>query len=180
MPTGTGIQSDTPVNLVIGAGVVLRAHAYVGASTDDNLFAVEREMFVPPLNGLMTELKGTDFITKSRARLEVSLPELSNTLLQAGIPGAQVDTATPGMAIISEAIARRIPDASYADWELDVERVGGGQFQFEIDDAINTGPYEVNLQDAGMAGPRMVLQARADAASPSTSPWRIRKLDTAS
>jgi hypothetical protein len=180
MPTGNGITADTPVNLVVGAGVVLRNHAYFGASIDNNLFAVEREMFTPELNGIMGDLKGTDYINRSVGRIEATIPEVSAAVIEAGIPGADVDTSTPGMTIIGDAETRRIPDASYADWELDIDRLNGGQFQFEVDNAINTGNFEGELQDDGLFAPRYVLAGRIDAAALTTSPWRIRILDVAS
>ena len=178
MPTGNGITADTPVNLTIGAGVLLREHAYLGATIDNNMFAVEREMFTPELNGIMWDLKGTDYINRSVARIEATVPEVSSAIVQYGIPGATV-TPSAGQVLIEEATARRIPDASYADWELDVERVNGGQFQFEIDNAINTGNWEGELQDDGLFAPRYVLAGRGTAGS-AASPWRIRILDVAS
>jgi hypothetical protein len=180
VPTGTGLTADTPVNLVVGAGVLLRNHAYVGASIDNNMFAVERTMFTPELNGVTADLMGTDYINRSVGRIEATIPEVSATGIAAGIPGATVDTATPGQTIISEATTRRIPDASYADWELDVDRLNGGQFQFEVDNAINTGNFEGELQDDGLFAPRYVLAGRIDPDALTTSPWRIRILDTAS
>jgi hypothetical protein len=180
MPSGTGITADTPVNLVVGAGVLLREHAYFGASVDNNMFAVERTLFTPELNGIMNDLKGTDYINRSVGRIEATIPEVSAAVIQAGIPGSASDTSTPGMTIISDATSRRIPDASYADWELDVDRLNGGQFQFEVDNAINTGNFEGELQDDGLFAPRYVLAGRLDASSLTTSPWRIRILDVAS
>lgn len=179
MPTGNGITADTPVNLTIGAGVLLREHAYLGATIDNNMFAVEREMFTPDLNGLMNDLKGTDYINRSVGRIEATIPEVSASIVSYGIPGADVDTSTPGMTIVSDAESRRIPDSAYADWELDVERVNGGQFQFEVDNAINQGNFEGELQDDGLFAPRYVLAGRSEAGS-SASPWRIRILDVAS
>ena len=180
MPTGTGITADTPVNLVVGAGVVLRNHAFFGASVDNNSFAVERTLFTPELNGIMGDLQGTDYINRSVGRLETTIPEVSAAVIEAGIPGAALDTSTPGMTIISDATSRRIPDASYADWELDIDRLNGGQFQFEVDNAINTGSFEGELQDDGLFAPRYILAGRLSAAAPSASPWRIRILDVAS
>lgn len=179
MPSGNGITADTPVNLVVGAGVLLRDHAYFGASVDNNLFAVEREMFTPELNGIMGDLKGTDYINRSVGRIESTIPEVGAAVIQAGIPGATVNTGG-GMTTITEAASRRIPDASYADWELDIDRLNGGQFQFEVNDAINTGNFEGELQDDGLFAPRYVLAGRIDAANPSASPWAIRILDVAS
>lgn len=180
MPTGTGITADTPVNLVVGAGVLIRNHAYIGATVDNNRFAVERTLFTPELNGIMWDLQGTDYIDRSIGMIEATVPEVSRTVIEAGIPGAAVDTGTPGMTIISDATTRRIPDASYADWELDVDRLNGGQFQFEVDNAINSGNFDSELQDAGLYAPRYVLAGRGSAASPGTSPWRVRILDVAS
>lgn len=180
MPTGSGITADTPVSLVVGAGVLLRNHAFVGPSIDNNLFAVERTMFTPELNGIMADLKGTDYINRSVGRIESTIPQVNSAMIQAGIPGAAVDTSTPGMTVISEATSRRIPDASYADWELDIDRLNGGQFQFEVFDAINSGNFESELQDDGLFAPRYVLAGRIDAAALSDPSWKVRILDVAS
>lgn len=180
MPTGNGITSDTPVNLVVGAGVVIRDHAYFGASIDNNLFAVDREMFTPDLNGIMGDLMGTDYITRSVGRIEATIPEVGSTVIQAGIPGVSVNTSTPGQTLIEEASSRRIPDSAYADWELDIDRLNGGQFQFEVKNAINTASFESELQDDGLFAPRYVLTGRIDATALTTSPWAIRILEVAS
>lgn len=179
MPTGNGITADTPVNLVVGAGVLLRNHAYFGASIDNNLFAVDREMFTPDLNGIMSDLMGTDYIIRSVGRIESTIPEVGAGVIEAGIPGATV-TPSAGQTLVEEATSRRIPDASYADWELDIDRLNGGQFQFEVDNAINTNPFEGELQDDGLFAPRYSLMGRIDPDALSASPWRIRILDVAS
>jgi len=179
VPTGNGITSDTPVNLVVGAGVLIHNHAYFGASIDNNLFAVDRTMFTPELNGIMSDLKGTDYITRSVGRIESTVPEVGSTVIAAGIPGATV-TPTAGQVLIEEATSRRIPDSAYADWELDVGRLNGGQFQFEVRDAINTAPFEGELQDDGLFAPRYVLAGRIDPTALTASPWAIRILDVAS
>jgi len=95
--------------------------------------------------------------------------------LRAGFP-----MSVPGMTVISDATARRIPDSAYADWELDVDRLNGGQFQFEVDNAINTGNFDSELQDEGLFAPRYIVAGRGSASSPGTSPWRVRIMDVAS
>ena len=180
MPTGTGIVADTPVSLVVGAGVFILDHAYVGPSVDNNLFAVDRELFTPDLNGIMWDLMGTDYITRSVPRIESTIPSINATVIGVSIPGATADTAVPGQVTITDATARRLGDAQYHDAELDVERPNGGQFQFEVDNAINTGSFEGELQDDGLFAPRLILTGRGTAASPNTAPWRIRQLDVAS
>ena len=71
------VTADTPTNLVIGAGDVMRNHAWVGASIDNNVFRIERDIFTPDLNGLKGNLIGTDYIQRSEGVLEVSIPEIS-------------------------------------------------------------------------------------------------------
>ena len=96
----------------------------------------------------MADLMGTDYITRSIPRLEPAIPEVGAAVLSAGIPGATV-TPGAGSTVISEAATRRIPDSAYADWELDVDRLNGGQFQFEVDNSIKTGTFEGELRTTG-------------------------------
>jgi hypothetical protein len=175
-----GVLADTPTNIVIGAGNVHRNHANLGASTGDNVFTITRTIFTPQLNGLKGKLLGTDYITASDAMLATSIPEVSAAIAAAGWPGSSIDTSAPGMAVIDEDDTRRIPLSDYADWELQVERLGGGQFQFEIDNAINTANLEFSGQDAGMMAPRYELHGAWDPAALTASPHRIRILDVAS
>ena len=174
-----GITADTPTNIVIGAGNVHRNHANLGASTGDNVFSINREIFTPQLNGLKGNLRGTDYIIRSEGVLATTIPEVSAAVMAAGWPGS-TSTPTAGMTIINESDVRRIPTADYADWELQVERLGGGQFQFEVDKAINRGTLEFSAQDAGMMGPRYELHGSWDPTALTVSPHRIRILDVAS
>lgn len=174
-----GITADTPTNIVIGAGNVHRAHANLGASTGDNVFTITRTIFTPQLNGLKGTLLGTDYITQSEAMLATSIPEVSAAVMAAGWPGSR-STTTGGMTVVDENDTRRIPTSDYADWELQVERLGGGQFQFEVDNAINRANLELSGQDAGMMAPRYELHSTWDPADLTNSPHRIRILDVAS
>jgi hypothetical protein len=174
------ILADTPTNLVVGAGDVHRNHANIGATTGDNTFRIDRTIFTPQLNGLKGHLLGTDYITASEGLLMVTAPEVSATSMAAAWPGSSVATSTPGMAIIDEDEVRRIPLADYADWELQIERLGGGQFQFEVDNAINTAAVELAGKDAGLVEPRYELHSRWDPAALTASPHRIRILAVAS
>jgi hypothetical protein len=174
-----GVTADTPTNISIGAGNVHRNHANLGASTGDNVFAITREIFTPQLNGLKGDLIGTAYITRSDAMLATSIPEISAAVLAAGWPGS-TNNPSGGMDVIDEDDTRRIPTSDYADWELQVERLGGGQFQFEVDNAINRANLELSGQDAGMMAPRYELHGSWDPADLTTSPHRIRVLTVAS
>ena len=172
------VTADTPANIVIGAGEVYRAHASLGASTDNNVFRIEREIFTPDLNGVKGFLIGTDYITRSEGIIETTIPEISAAVMAAGWPGSQ--SGVNGTGVIDESDLRRIPTSDYADWEVQVEKLDGGEFQFEVDNAINRGTLEVSLADDGMAGPRYELHGTWDPAALTVSPHRIRVLALAS
>lgn len=173
------ITADTPTNLVVGAGEALINHGNVGATVDDNAFRIERELFTPELNGAKGALLGTDYVTKSEGVLEMSIPEFNGLILLAAWPGAQTNTVG-GNETIDEDETRRIPTSAYNDWELQVERLNGGEFQFECDDAINVGNVEATLGDDSLAAPRLELHSRWDPADLTASPHRIRILAVAS
>lgn len=174
-----GITADTPTNLVIGAGEALRDHANIGATTESNTFRIEREIFTPELNGAKGALLGTDYVTSSEGVLEMSVPEFNGTILQSSWPGSQ-SSGVGAMEVIDEDETRRLPTSAYVDWELQVERLNGGEFQFEVDDAIHVGNLEVELTDDGLAAPRLELHSRWDPADLTASPHRIRILAVAS
>jgi len=175
-----GVTADTPTNLVVGAGNVLVDHANVGSSTESNLFAIDREIFTPDLNGTKGALLGTDYITSSTGRIETTVPEVNGIIMARGWPGSQSTGVVGGMEIINEDEQRRIPLTDYHDWEVQVERLGGGAFQFEVDNAIQTGSLEYELQDDGLVAPRFTVMGRWDPANLTASPHRIRILATAS
>lgn len=179
-----GITQDTPTNLVIGAGAVYRNQDPFGASMDDNTYRIERELVTAELNGIKGNLKGTTYVRRSEGILETSIPEISASVLAATWPGSSSGTESEfgrSGTVIDEDDTRRIPDSAYADWELQVERLNGGEFQFEVDNAINLGTIEVSLADAEFARPRLELHGMWDAADGATvSPHRIRILDLAS
>lgn len=169
------VTADTPTNIVVGAGEVYRNQLSLGASKDNNVFRIEREIYTPDLNGLKGKLVGTDYIRRSEGFIETTIPEVSATILSAGWPGSA--SATSGEATtIDEDNTRRIPLSDYADWEIQIERLGGGEFQFECDNAIQVGNYESDLSDDGEFAPRFTLASRWDPADLTNSPHRIRVL----
>lgn len=176
------ITADTPQNLVVGAGEAFVDHANLGATIDANAFRIERTIFTPDLNGTKGALMGTDYVTASEGILEMSIPEFNATILTKMWPGSHTDhpDAVPSMGIIDETDSRRIPTADYHDWELQVERLNGGEFQFEVDNGLNTTNVEASLADDALAAPRVEIHGRWDAAALTRSPHRIRILDVAS
>lgn len=174
-----GVTADTPTNLVVGAGNVRVDHADIGSSTESNVFAIDREIFTPELNGTKGALLGTDYITSSTGRIETTIPEINDLIMSRGWPGS-ASTGPGPMIVIDEDDQRRIPTTDYHDWEVQVERLNGGQFQFEVDNGIQTGSLEYELQDDGLVAPRFTVMGRWDPADLTASPHRIRILEVAS
>lgn len=179
-----GVTADTPSNLVIGAGALYKNQDPLGVSMDDNVFRIERELITAEINGLKGRLKGTTYVRRSEGILEVAVPEISAEVLASTWPGSTSATETEFGAeatVIDEDDTRRIPDSAFADYELQVERLNGGEFHFEVDDAINMGTIEASLADGGFARPRLELHGMWNADDGATvSPHRIRILETAS
>jgi hypothetical protein len=167
------VTSATPTNLVVGAGDVTVDAGVLGASIGDNTFRIERDYFTPDLNGTKGALKGTTYINRSEAVLEATIPEISASIFADLWPAS-----TSAGGVIDEDETRRIPSASFHDWKLTVERLGGGSFNFEADDALNLANLEMTLGDAAVAGPRVEAHSFWDAADLTTSPHRIRVLSS--
>jgi len=169
------VLSDTPTNIVAGAGEVYRNQQSFGASRDANVFRIEREIIVPEINGLKGNLTGTHYVRRSEGILETTILEVSAASLPSTWPGSS--SATSGeVTTIDEDDTRRLPTSSYADWELQLERLGGGEFQMEVDNAIHMGNFESEFADNGFFGTRLELHSNWDPADLTASPHRIKIL----
>jgi len=177
------ITVDTPTNLVVGAGDFYKDQAGMGATMGDNQFSITREIFTPELNGAKGKLLGTDYVKTSTGMLSVTLAEVSAATLATAWPGSTSRSETSlgaSTTTIDEDNTRRIPTAAYADYELQVERLDGGEIQFEVDDAIHTASLEGTLGDGSNFGMKLQMESRWDPADLSRSPHRIRLLAAAS
>lgn len=172
------VTSDTPTNIVAGAGEVYKDQDPLGASMDNNVFRIERELISPELNGIKGSLLGTDYVRRSEGILETSVAEVGEDALASSWPGSS--SSGSGTVTIDEDDTRRIPLTAYADYELQLERLGGGEFQFEVDNAIHRGNLESEFADDGFYRTRLVLHSTWDPADLTASPHRIKILDTAS
>ena len=166
------VTASTPANLVIGAGDVYVDAAVVGASMDSNVFRIVQEFYVPDLNGVPGELKGTHYKTTETAELETTIPEVSAAIVGYGLPGSQSSTDGNVITVDTDG-TRRIPSADYHDWQLRVPGLDGRRFDFLVDDALNTGDLEYEASDDGTLAPRLTLRSTWNAADLTASPYRI-------
>lgn len=169
------VNADTPTNLIAGAGEVYRDQISLGASSGPNTFRIERELITPDLNGIKGVLIGTHYVRRSEGVLETGFAEVSETVVAAGWPGSSSSTSGEATTI-EEDNTRRIPTTAYGDWEVQLERLGGGEIQFEVDNALQTENYEGDFSDDGFFIPRVTLRSTWDPADLTHSPHRIRIL----
>ena len=168
-----GATASTPANLVVGAGDILVDTADVGVTADDNVYRIEQEIFEPDnLNGVPGMLKGTQYKTSEEAILEASMPEVSATQMAFLWPASASATVGADTTLDWDG-TRRIPTASFHDYELRVPGLDGAQFSFFADDAVNQGSIEFSGQDAGMMAPRGEFHSKWDASDLTASPHRI-------
>lgn len=172
------VTTDTPTNLVAGAGEVYRNQGPMGASMDANVVRIERELITPEINGLKGTLVGTDYVRKSEGILETTIAEISAAAFAYAWPGSS--SSGTGTVTIDEDNTRRIPTSAYADYELQWERLGGGEVQWEVDNAINRGSLSIEAADDGFLKVPLELHSTWDPADLTNSPHRFRILDTAS
>jgi hypothetical protein len=167
------VSSSTASNLVIGAGDVFLDGSDVGATMENNSFAIETDWTVPDLNGVPGELQGIRYKQNETVRLGVTVAELTGTKLVAVLPGW--DSGVSGtITTIDTDDTRRIATADYHDWILQVDGLDGKQFNFYADNAINEGGLEMEASDDGALSYRAELMSTWDGADLTTSPFRIK------
>ena len=168
------VSSSTASNVVVGAGDVFLDGTDVGATMDNNSFAVETEWYVPDLNGVPGELKGTRYKSSETVRLGTTVVELTAAKLAAVLPNWE--SATVGtITTVDTDDTRRVSSASYHDWLLQVDGLDGVQYNFYADDAINDGGISMEASDDGTMVLTAELVATWDGSDMTTSPYRITR-----
>lgn len=88
------ITAQTVENISVGAGEAWYRQddtedwQPVGATMENNQWRVERDYFAPKLNGVVSLLKGTDYLQEERCFLEFSPAEVSAAILALVVPGS--------------------------------------------------------------------------------------------
>lgn len=87
------VTSQTTRELFIGAGDFYMDGNSLGATMENNVWRLIRTYFRPNLNGVRGPLKGTDYVQSEVAQIEVTLPEVSPTVLALAIPGTNATSS---------------------------------------------------------------------------------------
>lgn len=82
------VTAQTAEEIFIGAGDVYVDGNLLGATMENNVFRVVQEKGTPDLNGVPGPLKGLDYIQSETAELEMTLPQISDTVMGYAVPGS--------------------------------------------------------------------------------------------
>lgn len=174
-----GATSQTPANLVPGAGNILVDTQDVGVTRGDNTYSVIEQMFEPDdLNGVPGMLVGTQYIISQEAVLACGMPEVAPETIELLLKGSRSATVGANTTIDWDG-TRRVPLANFHDYELNVPGLGS-TFRFLADSALNQAQADWNAQNAEMMNPRGEFHSKWDAAALNASPHRIVIVTTGS
>lgn len=108
-----GVTSDTPKNLMLGAGTLHKgfkfdkttkkwnfAESLVGATSGGNKLSITPEIKTVEVDGALVKVKGLDFKTGEVAKLETNLVEITPELLKTTVIGELVESDIEGYNLI--------------------------------------------------------------------------------
>ena len=168
---------------MIGAGDVYLDAVKIGATRENNVFRLARELDAGVMNGIGGKLARTDYyVRKPYPQLEFSFAEFSATSFPLIVPGATAapDGSEPDDIIISPPTIRRLGSDAYHGWELRVPGVDGKDVGLFIPLGININDAE--WASADVADPtvvRMMIEGRFDPDDDTAPCWFIRLVGAA-
>jgi hypothetical protein len=167
----------------IGAGDIYLDAVRIGATRENNVFRIARELDAGIMNGIGGKLARTDYyVRRPYPVLEFSFAEFSPTSFPLIVPGATAapDVAVPDDIIVSPPAVRRLGADAYHEWMLRVPGVDGKDVALVIPLGINVNDAEFTAADA--ADPtvvRMTIEGRFDPDDDTAPAWTIRLVGAA-
>lgn len=119
------VTAQTVENISVGAGEIYyrqdNAVAWEGsgATMENNVWRVERDYFAPKINGVLSLLKGTDYLQEERCFMEFSPAEVSADILGLVVPGSVSTVETS--AVVGGGAATTLADATIAGQYLAIK-----------------------------------------------------------
>lgn len=164
--------------LFVGAGRLYLDNVPVGMTRENNVARIMQDITAPTINGVGGTLARTHYHnTKPYMELEVTLLELSETMLPLLIVGAEVSTVGDD-TVISAPSERRVGSDAYHTWELRIPGLDNREVRFKALNGIITGNAEFTAADDGTAplGPRVTIMSNIDPDNIEASSWSITKV----
>lgn len=170
-----GIRTDTPINLVVGAGALTVGGTDVGATIGGSRFRVDREYLTPELDGALAPVAGTVRLTRETATLEVTLAEATLANLAAALPGASL-ASNASSEVLLAAVSNCIRESKHADVVLTVPRClasGTANLTITLFNALPDAGIEIGFTDDEVASYTVTFRAYTDPATPTDPVWQI-------
>jgi len=185
-----GYSANTPKYYLLDAGAIFKnvvynatSHKYegdpIGATTEGAKLNIVTTFRQPPVDGVLTKVKGNDVIENIEATLECTLKEwkkenLANALF-ADITTGDGTSAPTGYKILKG--RNVILDSDYISNIAYVGKISGEGEPVIIflKNALNTAGLSIETKDKGEAGIPCKFEARADANKPEdySSIWEM-------
>lgn len=147
-----GITSDTPENLMLGAGIICHNLVYnstqskwtydiLGATSGGNKVSIIPEITTVEADGALVKIKGLDRKTGETAKMETNLIEITPAMMKAGVIGKDANSDVTGYSLITSK-----PDIEAGDYYENFGFVGkktdGTPIIVIFDNALCTSGFE--------------------------------------
>ena len=180
----TGVSSNTPKNILFGAGTIHKGLAYtgsawnfdesiVGATSGGSKLSIVPEVTKVEVDGALVAAKGLSVKTGETATMEINFIELTEDIIKAGTLG-EVGTSddTKFNVIVSKA------DIVEGDYWENIAFVGktlsGESIIAILENALCTSGFEQEGKNKEGAIGKYTFECHADLASDlNTLPWKI-------
>ena len=179
-----GITSDTPKNILFGAGTIHKGLKYsstwnfeeslVGATNGGSKLSIVPEIYDVPLDGANVQVKGLRVKTGETATMEVNFAELTEDIIKATTIG-KTGTSSDATYNLIESKA----DIAVGDYWENIAFVGrtldGKNIIAILENALITSGLETEgkTKESAVGTYTFECHAAADADSFDTLPWKI-------
>lgn len=180
----TGVNANTPKNILFGAGTIHKnltysgnawnfAESLMGATSGGSKLSIIPEVTKVPVDGALVAVKGLSVKTGETATMEINFAELTKDIIMAatlGAAGTSEDTAFD--AIVSKGA---ISEGDYFDNIAFVGKTLGGQNVIAIlEGALCTSGFEQEGKNKEGAIGKYTFECHADLNGDlDTLPWKI-------
>lgn len=180
----TGVSTNTPKNIVFGAGTIHKNLKYttntwnfeaslVGATSGGSKFTITPEITTVEADGALVKVKGLDVKTGETASMEINFLELTTDIIKAAVVGKDGTSADTTYDLIESKAS--IEEGDYWD---NIAFVGktleGKNIIVILDNALCTSGLELEGKNKEAGIGKYTFESYADLTSDlDTLPWHI-------
>ena len=180
----TGVSTNTPKNIVFGAGTIHKNLAYtgsawnfdasiVGATSGGSKFTIQPEITTVEADGALVKVKGLDVKTGETATMEINFLELTKDIIKSAVIGADGTSSDTTYDLIESKA-----DIAEGDYWENVAFVGktleGKNIIVILDNALCTSGLELEGKNKEAGIGKYTFESYAELTGDlDTLPWHI-------